>query len=166
MRQWQFNLIVVAICSVIVFGCSPKWHINRAIKKDPSIQKEYVDTLKFTQTFLDTIYTSDSTFYIEQKIVHYDTIVKYTKVQADFSEMKNWWETLQENKTERKKIKNDRKKEKVQIKQEGKTNRTQIRQDSKTERGGSWWWIWIAIGVFIGVVVPKVFNKTMGNLKF
>ena len=163
--------IAFALCALVIFtacfiGCrTAEWHVKKAIKKDPTIQQEVIDTIQFTQTFIDTVYTSDSTFYLEQRIVHYDTIVKWTRVQADFSEMKSWFETWQENKTDRKQIKNDRKKDQTQIRQDKKTDRTEIRQDAKTERGRSWWWLWLAIGIVATLVLRRVFKKTMDNLK-
>ena len=155
--------LTLIIFAFLLIGCSAKWHIKKAVKKDPSIQSEIVDTFTFARLYVDTIRTSDSTFYIEQRIVHFDTIIKFTKVQADFSAMKNWWETLQESKTERQQIKNDRKKDQTQIRQDSKTDRTEIRQDAKTERGRSWWWLWLAIGIIAGVIIVKASGNELSK---
>lgn len=164
MRQWQFNVIIISF-SLLIVKCSSEYHLNKAIKKDPSIQTEVVDTLTFTRILRDTIHTSDSTYYVKETEVRYDTIVKYVKVQADFSEKKSRFQIRQEEKTERKKIKNDRKEAQTQIRQEEKTDRVEIRQDAKTERGNSWWWIWLSIGILIGVFINRAFETTMRNLK-
>lgn len=149
-------IILIMGCIVWCFvGCSAKWHVNRAIKKDPSIQStvEHVDTLTLTKTVVDTIHTSDSTYYVEVKEMTYDTVVKFMYQKYDFSEMKTWFETWQENQTERKKIKNDRKENQTEIRQKNKTDRTEIRQDAKTERGRSWWWLWLAIGLLLSFLL-------------
>lgn len=146
-------------------ACSAEYHLGKAIKKDPTIQKEIVDTLRIKHTYLDTIHTSDSTYYIERKIVHYDTIIKYTKVQADFSEMKTWWETVQENKTERTKIRNERKTNRTHLRHKYKTDRTSIRQTQRTERRGSLWWLWLIIGAVIIIIGKFALTFLTGYLK-
>jgi len=163
MKQFKLNTLLILLTLLLV-QCTAKWHIKKAVKKDPSIQTEIVDTLKLTKIYFDTIRTSDSTFYIEQRFVYYDTIIKYSKIQADFSDMKTWWETLQDSKTERKQIKNDRKKDQTQIKNDSKTDRVEIRQDARAERGRSWWWLWLAIGIILGIITHKA-QMTTGITK-
>lgn len=160
--------LIFVILSFVLVGCSAKWHVNRAVKKDPSIQSlvEYTDTVQFTRFVEDTVYNSDSTFYIERKEFHYDTIIKIQYKKYDFTDLKTWFEIQQEEKTKRKQIKNDRKENQTEIRQENKTDRTEIRQDAKTERGRSWWWLWLSIGIVATLVLRRVFNKTMDNLKF
>jgi hypothetical protein len=143
------NIFLISL--LFLCSCSAKYHINRAIKKDPSIKEEVLDTVRFTNVVLDTVYTSDSTFYINEIITHYDTVISYQKY--NFAGLKNWFETLQEEKTKRVDIRNERKKEKTKVKQEGKTDRTQIRQENKTKRGRSLWWLWVAVGCLIGYIV-------------
>ena len=144
------------ILSFVLIGCSSQWHIKKAIKKDPSIQKVIVDTLTFTQILRDTVHTSDSTFYIEERVIKYDTIVSYLQVQQTTNQKKSRFQIRQENKTERKRIKNDRKKEQTEIRQEEKTDRTKIRQDAKTERGRSWWWLWMSLGSILTILIQKL----------
>lgn len=140
-------------------SCSAEWHIKKAVQKDPTIQKEIVDTLKLTKTFVDTIHTSDSTYYVEQRIVHYDTIVKYTKVDADFSEMKTWFETWQESRTDRVEIRNDRKVERTDIRHSNRTKRVTTRQDGRTDRRGTTMLVWIAVIIVLLGVGYWLFKK-------
>jgi hypothetical protein len=159
----KFRSIVVLF---LFTSCSANWHIKKAIKKDPTIQKtlEYVDTLRLKKTVIDTIHTSDSTYYIQVKEMSYDTVVKFVYQKYDFSELKSWYQIKQEEKTKRVQIRNERKENKTKIKQEGKTDRTKIRQENKTERGGSWWWLWLAIGLLVGFFV-RAFIKAMDIMK-
>jgi len=157
--------IIIGIISFIICSCSANWHIKKAIKKDPSIQTEIVDTIQFEFTRFDTIYRSDSTYYIEKHTYTHDTIVSYKTIQFDDSKLKSWFQILQENKTERKKIKNARKQNQTEIRQDAKTDRTDIRQEGKTDRKGSWWWLWLIIGAVLGIFVLKASSKAMDVLK-
>ena len=138
------------ILSLFLIGCSSQYHIKRAIKKNPSIQTEFVDTLTFTRIHLDTIYTSDSTFYIEQRIIHFDTIVHYQKY--DFSGMRTWFETWQMNKTERKRNKLDASIDKTEIRQGNKTDRHEAKQERK-EANNSFKWLFIITLVLLILLI-------------
>lgn len=69
----RLRLLWWGILAFLLFSCSPKWHINRAIKKDPSILK--VDTLVVRDTI--RTYTErvevDSVFMVSNDTV---TIIK------------------------------------------------------------------------------------------
>lgn len=153
------NLIIIGL--LLLSSCTWRYHLEKAVKKNPELQKEIIDTVRFESVHFDTIFRNDSTYYIEKHTYHHDTIIRYTKVQADFSQMKTWWETVQENKTERTKIRNDRKENKTKIRQENKTDRTKARQESKTKRGRSWWWLWLAIGFTLSFVVRILWKRVL-----
>jgi hypothetical protein len=140
------------------YSCSASWHVKRAIKKDPTIEAPVHDTISFTKVVEDTIYNSDSTYYIERRIVEYDSVIVYQKY--DFSKMKTWFETWQENKTERKEIKHDSKVERVVAKQEGKTERNKDKQERKALTD-IWMWLFFAMVVFfLGTFVYKKYFKS------
>lgn len=160
-----FFTIRVFVIVLILTGCSSQWHLEKAIKKDPSIQAEITDTLTFTRIIRDTIHTSDSTYYIEERLTHFDTVLTYLQVKQVVCEKKTRYQIKQEEKTKRYKIKHETRKAKKQIKQSEKTNRVEIRQDAKTERRSSWWWIWMSVGIIIGLFIRKIFETTMSNLK-
>jgi hypothetical protein len=155
-RQKSSNMKLTTI-SLIFFlcSCSAKWHVNRAIKKDPSIKQEVLDTVRFTNVVLDTVYTSDSTFYINEIITHYDTVISYQKY--NFAGLKNWFQTWQEEKTERTALRQQEKTERVTTKQENKTERTKTRVENRGFFAKYWGLILLAaIGLAL-VLLNKLF---------
>ena len=61
----------------ILSSCSASYHVKKAVKKDPTLLNPVSDTIRIEKTLIDTVYTSDSTFYIEVKTVQFDTIPFY-----------------------------------------------------------------------------------------
>ena len=146
------------LCFLILCSCSAQWHVKKALKKDPTLKTEVVDTLQFTQTVVDTIYNADSTFYIQERILRYDTIVHWQKY--DFSGMKSWFQTWQENKTERTEIRQTTKVERATVKQQQKTERNKDKQTrkAKTDLWMSLFLIALAV-IALGVVWIKISRK-------
>ena len=148
---------------VLLSSCSASWHIKKAIKKEPSIQQVVVDTIEFKKTVVDTIHTSDSTFYLLERVVHYDTIVHYQ--QYDFSGFKTWFQSWQEEKTERVEIRNDRKIEKVKHRQDGRLKRSIVRNERKKMSVKSWVIIIAFASFLLGAVVIYRFITIRDRLK-
>lgn len=140
--------VILLLCS-----CSASWHIKKAIKKEPSIQQVIVDTIEFKKTVVDTIHTSDSTFYLLERVVHYDTIVHYQ--QYDFSGFKSWFQTWQEEKTQRVEIRNNRKIEKVRHRQDGRVRRAVVRNERKEANA----WKWPVIIAVVCLLVLFFYSK-------
>ena len=141
----KYLIIALLFCS-----CSAKWHVNRAIKKDPTIKSEVIDTVQFSKTIIDTIHTSDSTYYIEHRTVHFDTVVMYQ--QYNFSGLKTWFETMQENKTERTKIRTFKK----VTKSDNKTNRYIAKQERKEANNGYKTAFFICACILLFIIVSKL----------
>ena len=93
MKVWIYLLILISLV-----GCSAEWHLNKALKKDPTILDtgEYfvVDTIHvreavlisdtFVSTKYDTLTLWDSVNKIETQIIRIsDTLLVRTKVLPD-----------------------------------------------------------------------------------
>lgn len=143
----RYLLIALLFCS-----CSAKWHVNRAIKKDPTIQSEVVDTVRFSKTVVDTIHTSDSTYYIESRVIHFDTVVMYQ--QYNFSGLKNWFETWQENKTERTEIRT----RKRITKSDNKTKRYTAKQERKIANNGYKTAFFVCFVILLFIIIAKLIS--------
>lgn len=102
----------------ILSGCSASYHVKKAVKKDPTLLNPVSDTIRIEKTLIDTVYTSDSTYYIEVKKVQFDTVIQYEKMIVPV--YKTRYETRQENKTERTKIKQGQRTERIKSRQERK----------------------------------------------
>lgn len=151
----------VVVIALILSSCSAQWHIKKAIKKDPTVQQqiEYIDTLTLKKTVVDTVHTSDSTFYITTREISYDTTIHIKYMKYDFSDMKTWFQTWQEEKTNRVEIRNDRKENQTQIKQDNRTERSQIRNDRKIQNKNSLWWLWLCIGATLSLILRILWTK-------
>lgn len=151
-RSKYFLFSLIFLCS-----CSASWHINKAIKKDPSIAETVIDTLTFVQSHVDTVYNSDSTYYLR---VQYDTVIRqYTYQKYDFSEFKTWWQTLQEEKTKRTEIRNETKAIKTQTRQEEKTKRNDRNNERKEANNTYKILFWVVLGLlalFILIVLRRL----------
>ncbi len=156
-------LMYLVSCTATRHAKIAEKHAQKAELKQPGIitDKEIVDTIIFKKTIIDTIHTSDSTFYIERREVRFDSIVRYQYQQYDFTDMKTWFETWQSEKTNRVQIRNDRKIKKTDIKQNHRTNRAQIR----AEKRRSWWWLWLIIGAGSMIVIKYAVKYGAGYLR-
>ena len=129
---------------LIVFllaSCSAPYHIRKAIKKDPTIITEKIDTVRFTFNTIDTIErVSNDTIITEIILRRVDTmfLTKYKYIDAD--DIRTRQEVRQEEKTER-----------TKSRQDGKTDRTETRQVEKTERteARKSWVLWLVIGLIL-----------------
>lgn len=114
----------------ILSGCSASYHVKKAVKKDPTLLNPVSDTIRIEKTLIDTVYNSDSTYYIEVKTVQFDTVIQYQKMIVPV--YKTRFETRQKEKTER-----------VRIKQGERTERIKSKQERKIENN------WYKVGFFI-----------------
>ena len=129
----------------ILSGCSASYHVKKAVKKDPTLLNPVSDTIRIEKTLIDTVYNSDSTYYIEVKTVQFDTVIQYQKMIVPV--YKTRFETRQKEKTER-----------VRIKQGERTERIKSKQERKIENN------WYKVGFFYygGSFVVLVSSGTAG----
>ena len=152
--------IQILVLALILTSCSASWHIKKAVKKDPHIVSDIVDTITVTKFIDDTIYHSDGTHTIVQKEVHYDTIVKYQKY--DFSELKGWFARWQEEKTKRTDIRQSSKTER----NEDDNERKEHRQEQKTERSPFRTWMMFLICAVVLVVAILLIKTNKYEKRF
>ena len=90
-------MLKYVIAILLLASCSANWHLNRAIKKDPSLlksrdtvlvhdtvitTKEYTLTDSFFTTCYDTVTIEDSFVYTQ--VIRKDNLIKvYTKCKSD-----------------------------------------------------------------------------------
>jgi hypothetical protein len=79
------KLFKVLLISLLLTSCSAQWHLNRAIKKDPSILKHKDTVLKIdTVVYTNNYYHEDSFQYTKYDTITYqDTLVKIKLVVKD-----------------------------------------------------------------------------------
>ena len=155
----------ILIISLILCGCSSTYHLNKAIKKEPTILHNTVirDTIQITK--LDSVpYIVNDTIkwkYIETIT---DTIIefKYKYITAPITRQ----QTRLNEREERLELKYKFKLAKVVAKYEGKierlnarllkrTTNTQVRQENK----GSNWYVFLIIGLIIGFLLRFIIKK-------
>jgi hypothetical protein len=127
--------------SLLLASCSPAWHLNRAIKKDPSIIHTHIDTIVKTISDSGDVYFYGDTM-VENNFVFISVKHEGLKtnlywflksVRIEFpSEVTNIipqptnFTTWQINKTER-----------TKLKQEGKSDRTYLKESTKQVKSGN-----------------------------
>jgi hypothetical protein len=146
---------LIIISFLILASCSPAWHLNRAIKKDPSIITTHTDTIVKTisdsgkvsfygDTLIEDSFIVISVKHKENKI---DLNWYLKSVRVEFpSEVTNIipqptnFTTWQVNKTSRVKIRQENKSERKylkentkQIKSDNKVKKTELRTKAKIE---------------------------------
>lgn len=146
-------ILIISIIFYLINSCSASKLIEKAVKKDPTILKEKVDTVtvkskevKGEAKGLDTVFVDDQyitiiaysikdsvkVFYnIKQQLI--DTILK-TKFITIYDTIiihKTRQEIRLEARQKRLETRVDGKNEKIFIKQSGKTSRTSVRNESK-----------------------------------
>lgn len=172
------NKLIFVILLIGLYSCSDIWHKNRAehhiekaVSKNPSIMNDHYDTLTVRREILDTLWNDDSTgFTITKRFEYYDTIVK--TINYDFSELKSWFQTWQENKTARTGIRQENRTErnesdnnakimskliqleKVIARQQGRSDRVEIRNDFWSKLGK-----WLS-AILVLILILWILNKT------
>lgn len=154
----------IYILPFILIGCkSPQQLIDKAVKKQPDILSQFDTVIQVPKIYYDTIYHSD-TFEIIRIIRMTDTIIKVQqlapKSKYDYkAERDVLRHELKMAKIEAQKYKDSLTEARKMAKIEGKTNRVESRTDrveSRTNR--SRWWIWLLIGVGIGLIIHFFFR--------
>ena len=130
---------------VILSSCSSTFHLNKAIKKDPSILNNRVvtDTLRVSR--IDSIpYIFNDTIRYKLIETFRDTIVKYKYkyIKAPVTRQEKRLEYKLDKLVEN----NNAKLDKLIARLDKRKVNTKIRQENK----GSKWWVFGLIGLFIG----------------
>lgn len=155
----------ILIISLILCGCSSTYHLNKAIKKEPTILHNTVirDTIKITK--LDSIpYILNDTIkwhYIET--VH-DTIIEFkykyitapiTRQQTRLNEKEQRLELKYKFKLAKVVAKYDAKIERLNARLLKRTTNTQVKEENK---GGNWY-VFLIIGLIIGFLLRFIIKK-------
>lgn len=130
------------LATVLLFwlsSCSSTWHLNRAIKKNPGIITNKVDTLTVVypgETKIihakDSIIINEPGVYINVKS-NGDSLILFYEFLPDTVRIIERHTVFNAPKT-RQQIRLDAKNERVKIRVDGKTERTNIRKNSHTDR--------------------------------
>lgn len=133
------------ILSTLLVACSPAWHLNRAIKKDPSIVKTHIDTIVKTLSdsgevsfYQDTMVENNFVFISVKHEGDKTNLYWYLKsIRIEFpSEVTNIipqptnFRVWQDNKTKRTEIRQENKSERKYLKE----NTKQIKSDNKVKK--------------------------------
>lgn len=138
---------IIIILVIIASSCGAPYHIRKAIKKDPNIITERIDTVRFTFNQIDTVERiSNDTVYTELILRQIDTmfLTKYKYIDGDKIK------TRQEEKTERTRIRQEEKTERNEVKQTEKTERTESRKN---------WLVWLIIGITLIFAIILIRTK-------
>ena len=161
----RINLFAILTLSVALYGCSPYHYTKRANK---SYEKALKHVPEFRINAKDSVF-SRYTLIIQgadgrDSIIYITTEVIVPCPEPDFSKVKTRWIVRQENRTERrrekeqtKRTKSNNKHETKQNKQDNKTARVQSRQENK--RPSLWL---LLIGVVIGYLIRWGLQKKFG----
>lgn len=172
------------ISFLILASCSPAWHLNRAIKKDPSIVTTHTDTI------VKTIADSGSVSFYGDTLIEDSFIVINVKHRDNKIDL-NWFlksiqisiptkeitiipqptnfTTWQINKTYRKKISEEAKTERrylkentKQLKSDNKVKKLDIRKKAKVEIKKLNRFKLFFLGIIVGLLlslIPKIIKK-------
>ena len=151
-------VIVVMLIVLILTSCSSTHHLNKAIKKDPTILHNTTirDTVQITK--LDSIpYAVNDTIkwkYIERVT---DTIVEFkykyitapiTRQQKRLNEREDRLELKYKFKLGKILARLDGRLERVNARLLKRTTNVQVRQENKSNN----WWIWLLFGLVVGIL--------------
>ena len=138
------------ITALILFSCSPDWHIRRAQFKQPNILDTLNDTIKLIDVRLDTIYYND-TFQVVQTVTKRDTVIK-TKYLAP--------ETRYETRWKHKTIIDT-----VMIKEKQATKQNKHDNKAEVKKNRGYWYWWLVFGIVVGAVLMLWICSVIGNIK-
>ena len=140
-------MVKYIIILLILTSCSSTHHLNKAIKKDPTIlhNQTIVDTVQITK--IDSIpYILNDT--IRYKLIEriYDTIInrEYKYITPPITRQ----EKRLSYKLEKQAEKNGLKLDKLLARLEKRTKNVTTRQENK----GSKWWVFLLIGLIVGIL--------------
>jgi hypothetical protein len=145
MERIKYIFILLALSS-----CSSTWHLNKAIKKEPTILHNTVikDTIQITKL--------DSVPYAVNNTIHWKYIERITDTIIEFKYKYITAPITRQEKRLKAKV------EKTQIKQESKTKRTEVRKQAKKNRFN--WFTFILIGIFLGVLISFMLKNLLKRI--
>ena len=131
------------ILGLILSSCGAPWHIKRAVKKDPAIIQNKIDTVRFTINRVDTIESFvNDTLIREFRTTLIDTFVVTNYKFIDGYDVRTRQKVRQESRTDR-----------TEIRQDNKTERQNKKQEERTERKKVGWKFWAVLGFFLLVAI-------------
>ena len=158
-RKFHTPFVIVTMLIVLILtSCSSTHHLNKAIKKDPTILHNTVirDTVRITK--LDSVpYIVNDTIrwkYIETIT---DTIVEFkykyitapiTRQQTRLNEREDRLELKYKFKLGKILARLDGRLERVNARLLKRTTNVQVRQENKSNN----WWIWLLFGLVVGIL--------------
>lgn len=138
---------IIILLLLVFTSCSSTHHLNKAIKKDPTIlhNQTIVDTVQITK--IDSIpYILNDT--IRYKLIEriYDTIInrEYKYITAPITRQ----ERRLNYKLEKQAEKNSLKLDKLLARLEKRTKNVTTRQENKSSK----WWVFLLIGLVVGIL--------------
>ena len=143
MKKLAYILIILGLLYCF-FSCSASWHVQRAVKKDPSILKEKVDTFRVvtreiigSATGTDSVVIDNDWVYIKSKVVDHAIEVEWDVKSYSFdtifrSKIIELYDTIIVKKT-RREIRYEARQARLETKEKAHTTRVEIRRGSKVE---------------------------------
>jgi hypothetical protein len=137
---------LILLITFILAGCSPTWHVKKAVKKGWTPQKEVVEVER-----LELIHVTDS---ITNEIIRVDTLrLKETRtIYQDRPLLR--YETRLIRDTIRIKEKTDTRQIESHLKHEHKKAIDTIKAEKKRSK----WWVWLLIGLGLGIFRKQVWQ--------
>ena len=145
-RNRVFNCLGWLLTAFVVLnGCSPQWHIQKARKhKEKAIEKGATFTADTIRVDGDTIYTS---FIKNDTVFITETVKEYVYLDGEVRYI-----TRKDKRAERR---DDRKKERIERKDK-KEQRKHDRKVEKIRARKSYWYVWLLIGLILGYLIPRL----------
>lgn len=138
-----FMWTVFTILLLTTFGCSPQWHLDKAIKKGA---KQQTDTAYQYIYDTDTIYNEvTKTFEVVRTKTDSIPYAVTTYITSPL--------TRRELKAYRDSLKHERTLYKDSLRSALKTKRIEYKTKVKIERTKSRWWVWVLVGMGIMLVL-------------
>jgi hypothetical protein len=154
------RILSVFILSLLVVSCSPEWHVMKAYKKGFRFAPDTVNVQIHDTVTLDG---KDSIIIREFAIPCPAPEVPKTRWRVRFDN-KRFKDSLKyydrQHKRETNAYRDSLKQARKMNKQDNITERVVVRQENK----GSLWWLWLAIGAAIMLVIRYLYNRFKGML--
>jgi hypothetical protein len=137
---------LILLITFILAGCSPSWHVKKAVKKGWTPEKETIEVER-----LELIHTRDS---ITNEIIRVDTLrLKETRtIYQDRPLLR--YETRLIRDTVRIREKADTKQIEAHLKNEYKKAIDTIKAEKKRSK----WWVWLLIGLGAGIFRKNIWQ--------
>lgn len=179
MKRFLKISILATVLLYYLTSCSSAYHLRRAIKKNPSIIENRVDTIEIIKPVISkTIHAVDSIIVNEPGVyikvnIEKDSLRLFYEFLPDtiliierktvFNVPKSRQQIRLENRNKRVEIRNERKVKRTEIRKstnvktseirnERKENQTKIRQEVKAKTSWKNWIIFLLIGFLLGFI--------------